>query len=172
MLPTSIILRGISGVGKTVLRKLLKTCLCALDKKVKVISKDEYRKLHNPWLYSDLEETEVSEWYNTEYSLALHKGYDFIISDTTMCNFREVKVPFSPVNVLHSGRIIVINLGDANSSTNSTIGEEHINRMRKVMAETQPQLDDLERHGTIEQYHMDPRSAIEEGITDIVREII
>lgn len=172
MLPTSIILRGISGVGKTVLRKILKTCLCALDKKVKVISKDEYRRLHHPWTYSDLEEKEVSDWYQQEYSASLHQGYDFIISDTTFCNRREFRVPFNLTNVLHTGRIMVINIGDGDSPSNSQIGAEILLKMRQFMKESQPALDDLERHGTVQQYYIDPRSAIEEGITDIVREIV
>lgn len=172
MLPTAIILRGISGVGKTVLRKLLKVALKALDKNVKIISKDDYRKHHQPWLYTKEQESELLEWYDHEYSKSLHGQYDYIISDTTMCRGSEFKIPFRTTNIINTGRLVVINIGTPDSLTQSDIGADHIQHQRDVMKITQPLLDVYEKKGYCHQYYIDARSSVEEGITDIVKEIV
>lgn len=172
MFPLVVILRGISGVGKTVLRKLLKVALEALDKKVKVISKDDYRRHHMPWLYTKEQELELANWYDSEYGRSLTNNYDFIISDTTMCRGSEITIPFKAENLINTGKIVVINLGNADSITNSKIGDEHVARQREVMQKTQYLLDRYETKGYCTQYHMDARSSVEEGISDIVKELV
>ena len=172
MFPTAIILRGISGVGKTVLRKLLKVALKALDKNVKIISKDDYRKMHQPWLYTKEQESQLNDWYADEYSKSIVGNYDYIISDTTMCRGTEFKVPFSTLNIMNTGRLFIINIGTPDSLTNSDIGEEHINHQRDIMRQTQPLLDSYEKKGYCHQYYIDARSSVEEGITDIVKELV
>lgn len=134
---TTLVLRGISGVGKTVLRKLLVGVLEKLGKKVQVVSKDEYRRFleeREGYHYSPSEEISVSRWYRREYKeQANRKDLNYIICDNTHLRESELSIPCTPTGRV--SKIVIIEVGGHNSPTRSLIPFDVIQRQRKEMYE-------------------------------------
>nr|AWU66056.1 MAG: hypothetical protein [Circular ssDNA virus sp.] len=132
---TTLVLRGISGVGKTVLRKLLEKVLEKLGKRVKVISKDEYRRFldeREGYHYTKEEEEKVSEWYRGEYrEQAKRKDLQYIICDNTHVRESELLIPCTPTGRV--SKIIIIEVGDIFSESKSSIPTAIVERQRKEM---------------------------------------
>lgn len=134
---TTLVLRGISGVGKTVLRKLLVKVLEKLGKKVKVISKDEYRRFldeREGYHYTPSEEINTSRWYRREYKeQANRKDLNYIICDNTHLRESELAIPCTPTGRV--SKIVIIEVGSYSSATRSLIHPDIIRRQRKEMYE-------------------------------------
>ena len=134
---TTLVLRGISGVGKTVLRKLLVKVLEKIGKKVQVISKDEYRRFldeREGYHYTPSEEMKVTRWYRKEYKeQANRKDLNYIICDNTHVRESELAIPCTPTG--HVSKIVIIEVGGYNSATRSLIPREVIQRQRRELYE-------------------------------------
>lgn len=134
---TTLVLRGISGVGKTVLRKLLVKVLEKLGKKVKVISKDEYRRFldeREGYHYTPSEEINTSRWYRREYKeQANRKDLNYIICDNTHLRESELSIPCTPTGRV--SKIVIIDIGSYDAPTRSLIPNDIIQRQRKELYE-------------------------------------
>lgn len=132
---TTLVLRGISGVGKTVLRKLLVKVLENLGRKVHVISKDEYRRFldeREGYHYTPSEEMNTSRWYRREYKeQANRKDLNYIICDNTHVRESELAIPCTPTGRV--SKIVIIEVGSYNSATKSQIPFNVIQRQRREL---------------------------------------
>lgn len=132
---TTLVLRGISGVGKTVLRKLLVKVLEKLGRKVHVISKDEYRRFldeREGYHYTPSEELNTSRWYRREYKeQANRKDLNYIICDNTHVRESELAIPCTPTGRV--SKIVIIEVGSYNSATQSQIPFNVIQRQRREL---------------------------------------
>ena len=98
-----IVLRGISGVGKTTLRKLLTAIFLQKGYKVIIESKDEIRQevarsRKMPYSYSNEEEKMVSFLYSSRVHALLHPfipngpfNNAILICDNTHVNIRQLR---------------------------------------------------------------------------------
>lgn len=170
---TAIILRGISGVGKSFLSKLLKKAIEKIGKKVFEISKDQYRKYleeREGYHYTKEEEIKVTNWYvDTFYKAAERDDLDYIICDNTHVRKTELLIPFSTLGNI--SRYVVIEVGSPASPTNSTIGSEVVERQRKEMTESKPQLEALYLQDMTDIINIPERSGSPEDADNIIHDI-
>lgn len=175
----TFILRGISGVGKTFIRKALVKACEAMNKDCKVISKDDYRRYLDKaggYHYTPKEESGVTNWYTNQMHAMTYKGYfhdykpDLLILDNTHVRSSELMIPF-----IHSQRIskyVLINVGNAMSKTYSEIGDDIIQRQRDQMLESDKLVMELARSGAVQVINIPERFAKQEMIDDIVKEYV
>lgn len=166
----SIVLRGISGVGKSVLTHCLEHAIEKLGKKVAVISKDEYRRYldeREGYHYTKEEERKVTEWYRETYrQTAKRDDLDYIICDNTHTRDEEILIPCTPTGNVE--KIVVVFVGTHASKTNSKVGDEVIERQRNELEESTPLMISLYTRGDIEWFDVPPR----QGNDDMARELI
>lgn len=168
----SIVLRGISGVGKTTLRYCLEYVLKKWGKKVAVISKDAYRKHLEEtegYHYTKEEERRVTEWYRETYrETAKRDDLDYIICDNTHTREEEILIPCTPTGNVE--KIVVVFVGTHASKTDSKVGAEVIERQRNELEESTPLMIALYARGDIEWFDLPPRQANEEVAIEMASE--
>lgn len=166
----SIVLRGISGVGKSVLTHCLERVLDKLGKRVAVISKDAYRRYLNEtegYHYTKEEERKVTEWYRETYKEAAKRDdLDYIICDNTHTREEEILIPCTPTGNVE--KIVVVFVGTHASRTDSKVGDEVIERQRRELEESTPLMIALYSRGDIEWFDLPPRH----GDENVAREMI
>lgn len=172
----NIILRGISGVGKTFLRKMLELAYRKLGKKVKVINKDEHRvsrrQIVGRYDYTEEEEKETSKWYKKSWILfsSTDCDIDVCISDNTNVRTSELFTTLTTRgNTEKTIKTVVIDVGNWDSITNSKIGDNVINQMRENMKSSNNALAQAAKQGVINGWiRVPPRTCVEEGIKEII----
>lgn len=171
-----LVLRGISGVGKSFLRKMLKLGLEKMGKKVGVINKDNYRKFldeREGYHYTQEEERRVSEWYrDTWEEMSGNNYYDVVICDNTNVRSSEISIPLfmrSPIGC-RKMKTVIIQIGDPDSTTESVVPKHIIERMRKDMKVSEKVVDDALARGDATLIEIPPKSAIETGVQDLIQE--
>lgn len=166
----SIVLRGISGVGKSVLTHCLERVLDKWGKRVAVISKDAYRRYLNEtegYHYTKEEERRVTEWYRETYrQTAQRDDLDYIICDNTHTREEEILIPCTPTGNVE--KIVVVFVGTHASRTDSDVGAEVIERQREELEESTPLMIALYARGDIEWFDLPPRH----GNEDVAKEMI
>ena len=169
---TALVLRGISGVGKTVLTKLLRLALESLGKKYKIISKDSYRRYlseRESYSYTKEEEENTTKWYMKEFERAAKKDdLDYIICDNTHVRQKELQIPCIPQGNI--SKIVVIEVGTPLSPTDSKIGDDVIKRQRKEMQESEPYVQYLYNTGITEWFTLNEKEATQKDAEEIIKE--
>lgn len=171
-----LVLRGITGVGKSFLRKMLKLGLEKMGKKVGVINKDNYRRFldeREGYHYTQEEERRVSEWYRTTWeNMSANTFYDVIICDNTNVRSSEISIPLFMRDPIGGRKIktVIIQIGDPDSSTESTVPKHIIERMRQDMKVSEKVVDDALARGDATLIELPPKSAIETGVSDLIQE--
>lgn len=175
----TFILRGISGVGKTFVRKALVKACEAMNKDCKVISKDDYRRyldVREGYHYTQREEKGVTNWYINQMHVYTYKGHfhdykpDLLICDNTHVRSSELMIPF-----IHSQRIskyVIINVGTAMSTTYSEIGDDVIQRQRDQMLDSDKLVTELAKSGTVQVINIPERFAKQDLVDEIVKEYV
>lgn len=172
----NIVLRGLSGVGKSMLRQMLYLALRKLGKKVGIISKDEHRLKCVDYSYSPMEEQETSEWYRNKWiELSARKDVDVTIIDCT--NVRRSELLTTLVCRGDPERKIInvlIQIGDFMSDVprKPRIPKDVIDRMREEMHNSDSTIDELIENGRLKvMLSVEPMTAAENGVQDIINEL-
>lgn len=166
----SLVLRGISGVGKSVLSHLLEEAIKKIGKRVVRVSKDEYREYlreREGYHYTKEEEERVTEWYRETYRKQSQRtDIDYIICDNTHTRENEIMIPCTPQG--NVSKIIVVFVGNSGSITHSTIGDDIIERQRMELQHSVPKLIELYSRGDIEWFDVPPRQATPQDADDMI----
>lgn len=182
-----IVLRGISGVGKTTLRKLLTAIFLQKGYKVIVESKDEIRQevarsRKMPYSYSNEEERMVSFLYSSRVHALLHPftpngpfNNAILICDNTHVNIRQLRESefcIDDTSVLTYKRVL-IEVGMFSSMSSKA------HRYPKIIARQRMQMvhSDIALHNWcqihyVPQFWINDHTAIEDGIYDLVEELL
>lgn len=182
-----IVLRGISGVGKTTLRKLLTAIFLQKGYKVIIESKDEIRQevarsRKMPYSYTSEEEKMVSFLYSSRVHALLHPYTPngpfqnaILICDNTHVNMkqlRESEFCLDDSSVLTYKRVL-IEVGTYNSMSS----KEHrylkiIDRQRLQLLHSEVALHNWCQVHYVPQFWIDDHTAIEDGIYDLAEELL
>lgn len=182
-----IVLRGISGVGKTTLRKLLTAIFLQKGYKVIIESKDEIRQevarsRKMPYSYTSEEEKMVSFLYSSRVHALLHPYTPngpfqnaILICDNTHVNMkqlRESEFCLDDSSVLTYKRVL-IEVGTYNSMSS----KEHrylkiIDRQRLQLLHSEVALHNWCQVHYVPQFWIDDHTAIEDGVYDLVEELL
>ena len=171
-----LVLRGISGVGKSFLRKMLKLGLEKMGKKVGVINKDTYRKFleeREGYHYTSEEERRVSEWYRQRWEeMSANTFYDVIICDNTNVRSSEISIPLFMRDPFAGRKMktVIIQIGDPDSHTDTTIPKHIVERMRSDMKNSEVVVDDALARGDATLIEIPPKSAIESRVQNLIEE--
>ena len=182
-----IVLRGISGVGKTTLRKLLTTAFLQKGYKVIVESKDEIRKEVSrnrglPYTYSDEEEQMTSFLYKTRVHALLNPFKNdgpfqnaILICDNTHVNLKQLKESefcFEDSTLL-SYRRALIEVGSYDSlSSKQNLFPKIIGRQRVQLVDSAVPLHNWCKIHYVPQFWINDHSAIEDGISELVEQLL
>lgn len=176
----NIILRGISGVGKSFLRRMLVYALEKMGKRVHVISKDFMRLMVmdsvGSYKYTKEEEDDMSRRYRNEWlRVSADDSFDVVIVDNTNVKKTEFLTTLTcrgdPNRVVHN---VVIQIGDALSNVprKQGIPQSVIDRMRADMANSDSTVDEYLASGKINcLITCEPKTTIEQGVQGIIDEI-
>lgn len=182
-----IVLRGISGVGKTTLRKLLTAIFLQKGYKVIIESKDEIRQevarsRKMPYSYTSEEEKMVSFLYSSRVHALLHPYTPngpfqnaILICDNTHVNMkqlRESEFCLDDNSVLTYKRVL-IEVGTYNSMSS----KEHrylkiIDRQRLQLLHSEVALHNWCQVHYVPQFWIDDHTAIEDGVYDLAEELL
>lgn len=172
----NIVLRGITGVGKSMLRQMLALALRKLGKKVGIISKDEHRFKIDDYSYSLKEEQMVSEWYRDKWlEMSARPDVDVTIIDCT--NVRRSELLTTLVCRGDPERKIInvlIQIGDFMSDVQRKpkIPLDVIARMREEMHNSESTVDEMIENGRLKvMLSVEPLSTAENGVQDIINEL-
>lgn len=182
-----IVLRGISGVGKSTLRKLLTAAFLRKGFKVVVQSKDDIRKeverSHNsPYNYTEEEERLTSWLYTSRVHALLHPFKPenefadcILICDNTHVNLKQLResefcIPDSDF-IYYKRVLIEVGTFDSLSS------KEHkypalIQRQRTQLIDSAVPLHNWCKIHYIPQFWINDHTAIEDGVADLVSDLI
>ena len=182
-----IVLRGISGVGKTTLRKLLTTAFLQRGYKVVVESKDEIRRevarsRGLPYTYSNEEERMVSFLYSSRVHALLHPHISdgpfqnaILICDNTHVNLkqlRESEFCIDDSSLLNYKRAL-IEVGTFDSvSSKSHQYPKIVGRQRIQLVDSAVPLHNWCQIHYVPQFWINDHTAIEDGVCDIVNELL
>ena len=182
-----IVLRGISGVGKTTLRKLLTTAFLQSGYKVIVESKDEIRKevarsRERSYTYSSEEERMVSFLYSSRVHALLHPYAPdgpfqnaILICDNTHVNMkqlRESEFCIDDSSLLNYKRVL-IEVGTYDSVSSKTHQYPKIvGRQRIELVDSAVPLHNWCQIHYVPQFWINDHTAIEDGIYDLVEELL
>lgn len=180
-----VILRGISGVGKSIMRKLIDLVMTDIyKKKVYVINKDSYRhylESTEGYNYTPAEEIKVSNWYRSEFDYATNTRNDFdvVICDNTHVRLEELKIPLMEDpryrfiwKDKRRVRFVLLNIGSPQSYTVSSIPDEIIERMRRDMKESNVYVDKVAEAGKAMIIDIDEFDGVHQDIADLCAEIL
>lgn len=168
-----IILRGLPGNGKTFLRKMLVLALEKMGKKVRFVSKDVLRAARSlDYKFTAKHEAKTLEQYRFHWEhWAKTPDLDVLISDNTNIRLDEIKYHFF-VKYAKDVHFVVIQIGDACSDIRDEIPVDVQARMRSNMIESDAFLDAMLTHEMGQLVQVEPRTAIEEGIKELLNNII
>ena len=182
-----IVLRGISGVGKTTLRKLLTTAFIQRGYKVVVESKDEIRRevarsRELPYTYSVEEERMVSFLYSSRVHALLHPHTNdgpfqnaILICDNTHVNMkqlRESELCIDDSSLLNYKRVL-IEVGTFDSvSSKAHQYPKIVDRQRVQLVDSAVPLHNWCQIHYVPQFWINDHTAIEDGIYDLVEELL
>lgn len=182
-----IVLRGISGVGKTTLRKLLASAFLKKGYKVIVESKDEIRKevarsRGLPYTYSEDEERMVSFLYSSRVHALLHPYTPdgpfqnaILICDNTHVNMKQLRESEFCVddNSLLNYKRVLIEVGTFDSvSSKSHQYPKIVGRQRLQLVDSAVPLHNWCHIHYVPQFWLNDHTAIEDGIYDLVEELL
>lgn len=182
-----IVLRGISGVGKTTLRKLLTTAFLQRGYKVVVECKDEIRRevarsRELPYTYSAEEERMVSFLYSSRVHALLHPHTRdgpfqnaILICDNTHVNMKQLKESEFCIddNSLLNYKRVLIEVGTFDSvSSKSHQYPKIVGRQRIQLVDSAVPLHNWCQIHYVPQFWINDHTAIEDGIYDIVEELL
>ena len=168
-----LILRGLPGNGKTFLRKMLVLACKKRGLKVEFVNKDLIRKDLGGCLYqfTKANEEEVVETYRRVWCRLVKKKLDVLISDCTNIKQEELKWHFM-INYPQEVHFTVLQLGDAASDIRETLPVAVQARMRTDMIESDNFIDAMLTHDLGQLVCIQPRSAIEGGVGELLNEIL
>lgn len=182
-----IVLRGISGVGKTTLRRLLTAAFLQKGYKVIIECKDEIRKeversRGTPYSYTPEEEQMVSYLYSSRIHALLHPfnpdgpfANAIVICDNTHVNLKQLRESqfCIPENdpVTYKRALIEVGSYDSLSSKNS-IYPNIIGRQRVQWVDSSVPLHNWCQVHFVPQFWLGDHSAIEDGVYDIVEGLL
>lgn len=182
-----IVLRGISGVGKTTLRKLLATAFIQRGYKVIVESKDEIRRevarsRELPYTYSTEEERMVSFLYSSRVHALLHPHTNdgpfqnaILICDNTHVNIKQLKESEFCVDdsSLLNYKRVLIEVGTFDSMSSKALQYPKIvGRQRVQLVDSAVPLHNWCQIHYVPQFWINDHTAIEDGIYDLVEELL
>ena len=182
-----IVLRGISGVGKTTLRKLLTAIFLQKGYKVVVESKDEIRQevarsRKIPYSYSSEEERMVSFLYSSRVHALLHPftpngpfNNAILICDNTHVNIRQLRESEFCVDdssVLTYKRVLIEVGMFSSMSSKSHRYPKIIARQRMQMVHSDIALHNWCQAHYVAQFWIDDHTAIEDGVHDLVESLL
>lgn len=185
-----IVLRGISGVGKTTLRRLLTTAFLAKGYKVIVESKDQIRQevarsRDMPYTYSEDEERMVSWIYKSRIHALLHPfqpngpfANAILICDNTHVNLNQLQesefclnpqasIPTTP----YKRALIEVGTFDSVSSKSNRF-PKIIQRQRVQLVDSAVPLHNWCQIHFVPQYWIQDHSAIEDGVLELVNDLL
>ena len=182
-----IVLRGISGVGKTTLRKLLASAFLKKGYKVIVESKDEIRKevarsRGRSYTYSQEEESMVSFLYSSRVHALLHPYTPdgpfqnaILICDNTHVNMkqlRESEFCVDDSSLLNYKRAL-IEVGTYDSMSSKAYSDPKVvGRQRLQLVDSAVPLHNWCQVHYVPQFWINDHTAIEDGIYDLVEELL
>lgn len=182
-----IVLRGISGVGKTTLRKLLATAFLQRGYKVVVESKDEIRQevarsRKIPYSYSNEEERMVSFLYASRVHALLHPFTPngpfenaILICDNTHVNMGQLKESefcLEDSSLLTYKRALV-EVGTYNSMSSKEYRyPKIIGRQRLQLLHSEVALHNWCQAHYVPQFWIDDHTAIEDGVHELVKSLL
>lgn len=182
-----IVLRGISGVGKTTLRRLLTTAFIQRGYKVIVESKDDIRRevarsRELPYAYSAEEERMVSFLYSSRIHALLHPHTNdgpfqnaILICDNTHVNMkqlRESEFCIDDSSLLNYKRVL-IEVGTFDSvSSKAHQYPKIVGRQRVQLVDSAVPLHNWCQIHYVPQFWINDHTAIEDGIYDLVEELL
>ena len=182
-----IVLRGISGVGKTTLRKLLTTAFLQRGYKVIIESKDEIRQevarsRKIPYSYSNEEERMVSFLYSSRVHALLHPftpngpfNNAILICDNTHVNMnqlRESEFCIDDSSLLTYKRVLIEVGMFSSRSSKSHRYPKIIARQRMQMVHSDIALHNWCQAHYVPQFWIDDHTAIEDGVHDLVESLL
>ena len=182
-----IVLRGISGVGKTTLRKLLTVAFLQKGYKVIVESKDEIRKevarsRGLPYTYSEDEERMVSFLYSSRVHVLLNPFKNdgpfqnaILICDNTHVNMKQLRESEFCLDdsTLLSYKRVLIEVGTFDSvSSKSHQYPKIVGRQRIQLVDSAVPLHNWCQIHYVPQFWINDHTAIEDGIHDLVEELL
>ena len=182
-----IVLRGISGVGKTTLRKLLTAIFLQKGYKVIIESKDEIRQevarsRKIPYSYSNDEEKMVSFLYSSRVHALLHPftpngpfNNAILICDNTHVNMNQLKESefcLDDSSVLTYKRVL-IEVGTYNSMSSKEYRyPKIIGRQRLQLLHSDIALHNWCQAHYVPQFWIDDHTAIEDGVHELVESLL
>ena len=182
-----IVLRGISGVGKTTLRKLLTAIFLQKGYKVIIESKDEIRQevarnRKMPYSYSNEEEKMVSFLYSSRVHALLHPftpngpfNNAILICDNTHVNIRQLRESefcIDDSSVLTYKRALIEVGMFSSMSSKSHRYPKIVARQRMQMAHSDIALHNWCQAHYVPQFWIDDHTAIEDGVQDLVESLL
>lgn len=167
-----IILRGLPGTGKSFLATMMVHALRKKGLKVLRLSKDKLREKAHHYIFTPENEVGIVDAYREQWKQGImDKELDVLISDNTNIKQEELKWHFY-LQYPRQVHFTVIEIGDAASDIRDTIPINVQARMRINMVESDSFIQAILDHDMAQFITMEPRAAIEEGIGQLIKEII
>ena len=180
-----IVLRGISGVGKTTLRKMLVKAFLSQNIPVIVQSKDEIRKeversrglpykftadneQLTSWIYSSRIHSLIHPFTKTSFANCV------LICDNTHVNSKQLhESEWLTDEYLPNVTRVLIEIGDSYSkSSKEELFGDIVARQRKEMEKSNLELHNWCQTHYIPQYWIPGHSALEDGIQDLFQQLL
>ena len=180
-----VVLRGISGVGKTTLRKMLATAFISRQIPTTIQSKDEIREeiartTGIPYQFSEQNERIASYVYSSRVHALLHPSNKtsfskcVLICDNTHVNPKQLRESeFLTEEYNPNVKRVLIEVGNPYSrSTKESINPDVVKRQRDEMEKSNVELHNWCRVHYIPEYNICEHSALEGGIREIVEQLL
>ncbi|MGM9928298.1 MAG: ATP-binding protein [Bacillus sp. (in: firmicutes)] len=180
-----IVLRGISGVGKTTLRKMLATAFISRQIPTTVQSKDEIRReiartTGIPYQFSEQNERLASYVYASRIHALLHPSNKtsfsecVLICDNTHVNPKQLRESEFLIDDYNPNvKRALIEVGNPNSeSSREPTNPDVVKRQREQMEKSSVELHNWCQIHYIPQYNIDDHSALETGIKELVEQLL
>ena len=180
-----IVLRGISGVGKTTLRKMLATAFISHQIPTTVQSKDEIRREIErttglPYQFSEQNEHLASYVYASRVHALLHPSNKtsfsecVLICDNTHVNPKQLRESEFLIDDYNPNvKRALIEVGNPDSeSTKESLNPDVIKRQRAQMEKSSVELHNWCKVHYIPEYNLSEHSALEDGIKELVEQLL
>ena len=180
-----IVLRGISGVGKTTLRKMLATAFISRQIPTTVQSKDEIRHEIErttglPYQFSEQNERLASYVYASRVHALLHPSNKtsfsecVLICDNTHVNPKQLRESEFLIDDYNPNvKRVLIEVGNPYSkSTKESLNPDVIKRQRTQMEKSNVELHNWCKVHYIPEYNLSEHSALEDGIKELVEQLL
>lgn len=180
-----IVLRGISGVGKTTLREMLATAFISRQIPTVTQSKDEIRReigrsVGEPYQFTEKNEQLASYIYTSRIHALLHPlnktsfSNCVLICDNTHVNPKQLRESeFLSDEYNPNVKRVLIEIGTPYSkSSRETLIPNIVKRQREQMEKSSVELHNWCQIHYIPQYNLDDHSALENGVKEIVEQLL